>query len=89
MVDTLGEAFDEGWRLTVRCARSREGLKAKTPCIGRREMALATMIWTHGRNCPVTWLLGRLRCPKCGSTHVMLMWVTPPLAAAESWARAR
>lgn len=78
MVETLGEALDEGWRLTVRCAHHRDGLKSTTPCIGRQELSLQTMAWTHGRRCQLTYLHGRLRCPKCGSTHVMLVWSPPP-----------
>lgn len=81
MVETLGEALDEGWRVTARCAHYRDGLKAKTPCIGQHELSLSTMIWTHGRRCPIGYLQGRLRCPKCGSTNVMLMWIGPPARA--------
>jgi len=86
MVDTLGEALDAGWRLTVRCARFREGLKAVSPCLGRQELSLSTLVWTHGRRCPVGYLQGKLRCPKCGSLHVMQMWIAPPEIAR---ARAR
>jgi len=78
MADTLGEALDAGWRLTVRCARYREGLKAVSPCLGRQALDLRTMVWTHGRQCPVGYLQGHLRCPQCGSLHVLLMWSSPP-----------
>ena len=86
MVDTTGEALDKGWRLTVRCARFREGLKSVPPCQGRQALDLATMVWTHVRLCPVGYLQGRLRCPRCGSVQVMMMWVAPPEGAQ---ARAR
>jgi hypothetical protein len=82
MPETLGEALDEGWRLTVRCAHYRDGLRSVKPCIGQHELSLHTMIWTHGRRCPIGYLQGRLRCPKCGSTSIMLMWVSPPAPAA-------
>src|SRR5437868_6092631 len=63
-------------------AHIRDGLKSVPPCIGRFELSLATMLWTHGRRCPLTHLTGRLRCPKCGSTWVMMMWVAPLEAVA-------
>ena len=78
MVESLGEASDAGWRLKVRCAYHRDGRKAVKPCIGLAELSLQTMLWTHGGGCPITYLHGRLRCPECGSTSVMLMWTSPP-----------
>lgn len=82
MVETLGQALDEGWRLRVRCARYREGLKSVSPCIGLVELELRTMVWTHGRRCPIGYLQTHLRCPKCGSTQVMAIWTFPPGADA-------
>jgi len=78
-VETLGQAFDAGWKLTVRCDRRREGLKSVRPCKpGRYVLDLETMLWTHGRACPLSWLNGRMRCPHCGTRHLFLLWAWPP-----------
>ena len=84
-IETLGEAYDAGWRLTVRCARRREGLKSARPCVlSNRTLDLGTMVWTHGRDCPLAWLDGRLRCPQCGTKQVFVLWSQPgPAAVAE------
>ena len=55
---------------------------AKRECLGQFGRSLETIVWAHGRLCPVDYLQGRLRCPRCGSTHVTLMWITPPTAEA-------
>ena len=31
-IETIGQAYDAGWKLRVRCARRREGLKSKQAC---------------------------------------------------------
>ncbi|HTJ58039.1 MAG TPA: hypothetical protein VL418_10800 [Devosiaceae bacterium] len=81
-IETLGQAYDAGWKLKVRCARTREGLKSKKPCAtSGMTLDLATMLWPHGRACPITWLAGRMRCPLCGSKQVLFMWVQPPAPA--------
>lgn len=83
-IETLGQAYDAGWRLTVRCARRRQGLKSVRPCVlSGKALDLGTMIWTHGRACPLGWLDGRIRCPMCGSKQVFLLWVQPPNPAVQ------
>ncbi len=60
----LGEAHDLSRRLTVYCRASRrEGLKSIRGCVGRHGMDLPTMLWTHGRDYPITRLDGRLKVP--------------------------
>ena len=87
-IETIGHAYDAGWRLTVRCARRREGLKSARPCVlSNRSLDLATMVWTHGRSCSVAWLDGHLRCPQCGSTQVFVLWSQPAPAAAAAQRR--
>ncbi len=83
MVSTLGEAHDLGWRLTVFCRASRrEGLKSIRGCVGRHQADLLTMLWTHGRDNPITWLDGRLKCPRCGSRQVLVAFEPPGVPAA-------
>ena len=81
-IETIGQAYDAGWKLRVRCARRREGLKSKQACpTSGMRLDLETMLWTHGRACPIAWLNGRLRCPVCSSKQVLLLWVEPPAPA--------
>lgn len=77
-VETLGQALDEGWTATVRCAWGRrEGLKSVRECRERRDLDLNSVVWTRGRDFPLDMLPDRLRCPRCGSRRVRVMY-TPP-----------
>ena len=50
-VETLGEAFYSGWRISVRCAcGKRDGMKSRRECLYRRELDLETLVWTRGPN---------------------------------------
>lgn len=77
MVDNLGQAFEAGWQLNVRCERRRAGLKSVRSCPGTQTLDLGTILWTHGAACPIGYLHGRLRCPKCGTLDVLVLWSTP------------
>jgi hypothetical protein len=77
-VETLGQAYEAGWRLTVRCAWGpREGMKRVRECVYGAELELATLIWTRGRGFPLTSLEGRLKCPRCGSRQVRVAFSVP------------
>jgi hypothetical protein len=41
---------------------------------------LETMQWTHGRTYPIGRLSDYLGCPKCGTRHVLVLWISPPNA---------
>ena len=74
---TIGEAFDQHWRVTVRCAYGREdgtARKSSRRCIGRAELDIETLVWTRGRAFPLSRLESRLRCPKCGSRYVVVLF---------------
>ena len=43
-IETLGEAWNLGWRLHMRCLDSREGLKHKRECDHRAELDLHTLV---------------------------------------------
>ena len=48
-VETLGEAWQLGWRITARCAwGKREGMKSVRPCVYTYDLGLKTLIWTRG-----------------------------------------
>ncbi len=85
-VETLGEAFAYGWRITARCAwgKQREGLQSKKECVYRAELDLETLVWTRGRAFPLSALASRLRCPHCGSRQVTLIYSLPTNANVAS-----
>jgi hypothetical protein len=75
---TFGEAFSLGWRITARCAWGRrEGMKSIRQCNARYDLDLETLIWTRGGKFPISMLSERLKCPRCGSRQVALMFNLP------------
>ena len=77
-VETLGEAFSAGWRVTMRCAwGNRDGMKNIRECTHRLELDMATLVATRGRDFPLSRLETRLRCPRCGSRRVAVLFDVP------------
>jgi hypothetical protein len=78
-VETLGDAFSHGWRVQVRCAWGpRDGMKRVRECVYGAELDLATLMWTRGKNFPLTMLESRMKCPRCGSRRVRVAFTVPP-----------
>ena len=64
-METLGDAFAAGWRITARCAwGKREGMKSRRECQYTRELDLETLVCTRGPNFPLSSLDGRLLCAR-------------------------
>lgn len=85
-IETIGEAFDAGWRVRVRCAWGpREGMKRVRECVYGAELDLKTLVWTRGATFPLARLETRLKCPRCGSRRVVLLFEPPPLPGAALW----
>src|SRR5215218_8435886 len=60
-VETLGEAWRLGWKLTARCAfGNRDGMKSIRACIYRAPLDMQTLVWTRGPNFPLSRLESRL-----------------------------
>jgi hypothetical protein len=77
-IETIGEALDFSWRVTVRCAHGpRDGIKRVRECVYGGELDLATLVWTRGRDFPLSRLESRLKCPHCGSRQVRLAFSVP------------
>ncbi len=71
-------------RVTVRCVHSREEgahSKSSRECINRKELDMETLVWTRGRAFPLSRLESRLRCPRCGSRNVVVLYEPPANAA--------
>lgn len=78
MVSTLGEAWDAGWRIRVRCAwGKRDGMKSIRECVESAELDMTSLIWTRGRDMPLTQIAERLKCPRCGSRRVRVFFDPP------------
>jgi hypothetical protein len=78
-VETLGDAYAMGWRVTVRCAagKQEEGMHRHRECVHSARLDLATLVWTRGRAFPLSRLEGRLKCPRCGSRRITLLYDVP------------
>jgi hypothetical protein len=84
-IETLGEACSQGWRVTVRCAYGRSESprsQSSRECSYRKELDMETLVWTRGRAFPLSRLESRLRCPRCGSRYVVVLYEPPRRAAA-------
>jgi DNA-directed RNA polymerase subunit RPC12/RpoP len=84
-VETLGEAWNSGWRITMRCAwGKRDGMKSIRECGYRRELDMETLVCTRGRDFPLMGLQTRLRCPRCGSRLVAVMFSPPSMPSVRA-----
>ena len=77
-VETLGEAWQLGWRVVACCDwGKRDGMKSIRECVYRGELNLTTLVWTRGLNFPLSNLATRLKSPRCGSRRVRLVYSVP------------
>jgi hypothetical protein len=84
LVETIGEAYALGWRVTVRCNCERDDgprNPSRRECNYRKELDIETLVWTRGRAFPLSRLESRLRCPRCASRSVVVLY-QPPRSAA-------
>jgi hypothetical protein len=82
-IETLGDAFYLGWTLTVRCRHGKEDhRKSARECTYRKQLDMETLVCTRGRAFPLSRLDSRLKCPRCGSREMAVLF-EPPLAAAQ------
>jgi hypothetical protein len=85
-VETLGDAKTSGWRVVVRCSYGRSESprsQSSRECNYRKELDMETLAWTRGRAFPLSRLESRLRCPRCGSRYVVVLY-QPPRADGRS-----
>jgi len=84
-IETIGEAFSLGWRVTVRCSHSREDgahSKSSRECTYRKELDMETLVCTRGRGFPLSRLESRVRCPRCGGRNLVVLYEPPTSAIA-------
>ncbi len=83
-VETIGDAYSLGWRVIARCTHGREDgprSQSSRACSYRKELDMETLVWTRGRAFPLSRLETRLRCPRCGSRDIVVLY-QPPRSAA-------
>ncbi|HEY5305687.1 MAG TPA: hypothetical protein VIJ52_03335 [Pseudolabrys sp.] len=84
-VETIGDAYSASWRVRIRCNwGKRDGMKSIRPCVEGADLDLQTLVWTRGRDFPLARLESRMKCPKCGSRRVVILFDVPkvPMRAA-------
>lgn len=83
-VEHLSAAYHAGWHVTLKCERSRQGLKSIKPCRFQPFLLdLASLVAALGHDFPLNQLDRRLQCPGCGSRHFTLAWIAPRAPPAE------
>jgi hypothetical protein len=81
-VETNGEPFSLGGRVTVRRSHSREDgahSKSSRECTYRKELDMETLVFTRGRAFPLSRLDSR---PRCGGRNLVVLYEPPTSAIA-------
>lgn len=77
-IETLGEAYRAGWSIKVRCAWGKgHSMKKVCECVSLGNLDMKTLVWTRGADFPLARLESRLKCPRCGSRRVAVMFDIP------------
>lgn len=80
-VETLGQVFQAGWRIKLRCARGHHrGVVRIDECRYSAALDVETLVCTRGRACPLSRLASRMMCPNCGDRNVWLTFEVPESA---------
>jgi hypothetical protein len=81
-VKTLGEAWKLGWRVRARCvvattAGHTHQKRYTLVCETSADLDMKSLVWTRGEAFPLDQLASRLRCPRCGSRSVQVVFEVP------------
>ena len=78
MIETLGDAFTHSMRVWLYCDAQLNAAAFKGgECKFKSELHLMTLVATRGRGFPVSRLAQRLRCPRCGTDQVKVLFDLP------------
>ena len=76
--DAILDTLAAGWRVHARCFDGRVAYTRSTAkCHHMSELSLETLVWTRGRNMPLSSLRERMMCPRCGNRRVNLIFEPP------------
>jgi hypothetical protein len=90
-IETLGDAFTHSVKVWMACAwgPQTKGYQRGRECQYRKDLDLETLICTRGRDFPMVRLGERVRCPRCGSREVRVVWNFPSNSGAAAARAAR
>ena len=79
MISTIGEAHDLGWRIRVYCREWKgRAMKKHRGCTASVDIDLPTLVWTRGRDWPISDIGLRMKCIRCGGRLVAVALEPPP-----------
>ena len=89
-IETLGDAYTHSAKVWMACAwgPQTQGHKRGRECHYRKDLDMETLLCTRGRDFPIARLAQRLRCPRCGSRDVRVVWNFPPVDYSKTAAAA-
>lgn len=76
-VETIGEAFSLGWRVTVAARTVGKTARIQSRAVNARTARSWTWrrwVCTRGREFPLSRLESRLRCPRCGGRNLVVLY---------------
>jgi hypothetical protein len=80
-IETIGQAWNAGWRFNASC---RHGTMDTGSSSRKYELDTMTLVATRGRDFPIMNLAERLRCPRCGSRKISVLFIAPGSASRKS-----
>lgn len=85
-IETIGDAWAHSASVWMACAFGpyTKGMKRGRECHFRKDLDMETLVCTRGRDFPIARLSQRLRCPRCGSREVRVVWKFPPFLSADA-----
>ncbi|TBG52612.1 hypothetical protein ELG74_36575 (plasmid) [Rhizobium leguminosarum] len=77
-IETIGEAWNAGWKFSATCRHGTmdTGMSSRK-CDWKYDLDTMTLLATRGRDFPIMRLSERLRCPRCGSRDIRVLFVLP------------
>ena len=78
----LAHMIQDVKRLRHSARGKQDGMHRHRECIYRAELDMETLVWTRGRDFPLSRLESRLKCPRCGSRQVALLFTVPSVPSA-------
>jgi len=68
-----------GWRWSAarNLGRDASTKKGTRPCLKHIDLDMETLLWTRGRDFPISLLAQRLKCPACGCRQISVTFDVP------------
>lgn len=85
-IETLADAWNYSGHVWMACAYgpyTKSAMKRGRECHFRQDLDLPTLIATRGASFPLALLPKRLKCPRCGSREIRVVWSFPPVSTTQ------